>query len=91
MQFSSVLFPGPGIEMESVDYSNVIYIPRNKVFEKETIEDEEQKGVIEQIEPENFHQVPHKSNRCSLTCGLVKENKVNLRNLQKLNSTVPNT
>ena len=92
MQFSSFLFPGQDIENErSVDYSKVIYIPRNKVFEKETIEDEEQKDGNEQIEFENFHQVPHKSStsRVSLSCGLLKENKVNSRNELRWNKTVP--
>jgi hypothetical protein len=90
MQLNSVLFPGPGFTMESINYSNVVYIPRNKVYEKDGFEDEEFKVADEGVEDENLMDRPNRTGSlsCQLTCGLVKSSKTHAENSHSLSSVL---
>ncbi len=33
MQLNSLLFPGPAAKLNNVDYTSVVYIPRDRVYE----------------------------------------------------------
>lgn len=35
MQFNSILFPGPAMQLPNADYTKIIYIPRDSVYEPE--------------------------------------------------------
>jgi hypothetical protein len=81
MQLNSLLFPGPAIELKNVDYTSVVYIPRDQVFEKPQLSaEEESKGHASfngelsgevHIEPEQQpNRLPASSFPTFLSCGL---------------------